>query len=199
MSTSLRPSRSRRGDRDLDRLLESRVLDSLSFVAEIAAELETGKVATKGPTFELLVVVDEELVLIVAGVGSLQLLLLAKVRRSTLASSRYDLSPNLLKKTETNCWVSFCKNTSSWSRQIDLSSSSGLSFLISAITYLARASGSASQLPLGKKDNRQASVFRTYSKSFPTMASNTSTYSGSKYEVNHVLSRSPSSMIMADV
>ena len=58
----------------------------------------------------------------------------------------YSLVSTTVKSISTKLLVSFWRNTSIWLTMDSLSSSTDLSFLIRARTYLARAAGSASQL-----------------------------------------------------
>ena len=58
----------------------------------------------------------------------------------------YSLVSTTVKSISTKLLVSFCRKTSIWLTIDSFSSSTDLSFLIRANTYLARAAGSASHL-----------------------------------------------------
>ena len=94
----------------------------------------------------------------------------------------YSLVSTTVKSISTKLLVSFCRKTSIWLTIDSFNSSTDLSFLIRAKTYLARAAGSASHLTstkvswmvcLKEKDKRIAI-----------------SYKGSRWEVSQLLSSS---------
>ena len=90
----------------------------------------------------------------------------------------YSLVSTTVKSISTKLLVSFWRNTSIWLTMDSLSSSTDLSFLIKARTYLARAAGSASQL-------RGIRLVE-----YPAWEREFSSYSGSRWEVSQLLSSS---------
>ena len=89
----------------------------------------------------------------------------------------YSLVSTTVKSISTKLLVSFCRKTSIWLTIDSFSSSTDLSFLIRANTYLARAAGSASHLKIIKVSWR---VFLKRGCS----------YRGSRWEVSQLLSSS---------
>ena len=100
----------------------------------------------------------------------------------TAGGLMYSLVSTTVKSISTKLLVSFCRKTSIWLTIDSFNSSTDLSFLIRAKTYLARAAGSASHLTSSKvswmvclkEENKRIAI----------------SYKGSRWEVSQLLSSS---------
>ena len=106
----------------------------------------------------------------------------------TAGGLMYSLVSTTVKSISTKLLVSFCRKTSIWLTIDSFSSSTDLSFLIRANTYLARAAGSASHLRGESKSVGVGCFLREGERGDikRTMIS----YRGSRWEVSQLLSSS---------
>ena len=143
------------GDNDLDCDLDLNLRDDVSLGPSLAASLRSSLCFFLDSFSSLTRVVESATASILASTASNSALtMLVLLSAASSAALRYSLASTTLNNISMKLLVSDCRNTSICCTMDSFSSLLGLSFLIRANTYLARAAGSASHLRI--------SLFQTF-------------------------------------